>query len=299
MGVTSVLPASLGEALAAALGSPVMAARSLAGGDINQAFAVTLADEREVFVKTNANAPSGMFAAEARGLAWLAEARALAVPQVLAASPAGGGGPEFLVLELLRQAKGRPVVDFDDQLGRGLAALHRSGAPSFGLDHDNFIGRLPQANGPVATSTWAEFYRTRRLEPQLRQAVNRGLASAGMRRGFEKLFARLPALVGPEEAPSRLHGDLWGGNLMRDERGLPCLIDPAVYGGHREVDLAMMHLFGGFAGRVFAAYEETWPLGDGARERVALYQLYPLMVHVNLFGGGYGGQVEAALKSLV
>jgi fructosamine-3-kinase len=199
----AVLPASLGEALTRALGSPVTAARSLAGGDINQAFGISLVDGREVFVKTNAHAPAGMFAAEARGLAWLAAARAMRVPEVLAFSPDGGGGPAFLVLELLRPERGRPVADFDDRLGRGLAALHRSGAPSFGLDHDNFIGRLPQANGPVATSTWAEFYRTRRLEPQLRLAVDRGLAPAGMRRGFEKLFSQLPALVGRSALPDR------------------------------------------------------------------------------------------------
>jgi len=299
--MAAVLPASLGEALAnalaKALGSPVAAARSLAGGDINQAYSVTLGDGRDVFVKTNAHAPHGMFAAEARGLGWLAAAKALAVPEVLAASADGDGGPSFLVLELLRQAKGRPVADFDERLGRGLAALHRSGAPSFGLDHDNFIGRLPQANGPV--ETWAAFYRTRRLEPQLRRAVDRGLGTTGMRRGFEKLFGQLPSLVGPEEPPSRLHGDLWGGNLMRDDRGFPCLIDPAVYGGHREIDLGMMHLFGGFGSRVFASYEEAWPLGDGAEERIGLYQLYPLMVHVNLFGGGDAGQVEAALNRLV
>ena len=116
-----------------------------------------------------------------------------------------------------------------------------------------------------------------------------------MRRGFERLFARLGELVGPEEPPSRLHGDLWGGNLHTDDAGAPCLIDPAVYGGHREVDLAMMRLFGGFGERVFSAYSEAFPLAPGSRERVALYQLYPLMVHVNLFGGGYGGSVERIL----
>jgi fructosamine-3-kinase len=120
-----------------------------------------------------------------------------------------------------------------------------------------------------------------------------------MRRDFERLLAQLEDLCGPAEAPARLHGDLWGGNLMTDDLGEPCLIDPAVYGGHREIDLAMMKLFGGFGSRVFAAYKEAWPLADGYRERVALYQLYPLMVHVNLFGGGYVGQVEALLGQLV
>jgi fructosamine-3-kinase len=234
-----------------------------------------------------------MFAAEARGLGWLAEAGALRIPRVVVVSRPEDAA-QFLVLELLES--GRPARDFDERLGQGLAALHRFGAPGFGLDHDNFIGRLPQSNATAAT--WVEFYRTRRLEAQLRMAVDGGHATDRMRRGFERLFAELPDLVGPAEPPARLHGDLWGGNLLCDDAGAPCLIDPAVYGGHREIDLAMMRLFGGFGARVFAAYEEAWPLPDGSAERVALYQLYPLMVHVNLFGGGYVGSVESALSRL-
>ena len=128
-------------------------------------------------------------------------------------------------------------------------------------------------------------------------AVDGGARVDRMRRGFERLFAALDDLVGPAEPPARLHGDLWGGNLLCDDTGAPCLIDPAVYGGHREVDLAMMRLFGGFGARVFAAYEEAWPLAGGSAERVAMYQLYPLMVHVNLFGGGYVGSVESTLST--
>ncbi|HVY38435.1 MAG TPA: fructosamine kinase family protein [Polyangia bacterium] len=288
------MEAGLRGALAAALGSEVADARSLAGGDINQAYEIRLGDGRRLFAKTNPRSPRGMFAAEARGLAWLAEAGALRVPAVVAVSEPGAAA-QFLVLELVET--GRPARDFDERLGQGLAALHRFGAPAFGLDHDNFVGRLPQSNAPEAT--WGAFYRTRRLEPQLRQAVDAGLASPRLRQGFQRLFAALDGLVGPAEPPSRLHGDLWGGNLLCDADGAPCLIDPAVYGGHREVDLAMMRLFGGFGARVFAAYEEAWPLADGAAQRIPLYQLYPLMVHVNLFGGGYVGSVEAALARLI
>jgi fructosamine-3-kinase len=202
---------------------------------------------------------------------------------------------EYLVLEYLDP--GRPTGDFDERVGRGLAALHRAGPERFGLDHDNFIGRLPQSNTPC--DDWAEFYQSRRLEPQLRMASDRGLADTAMRRDFDRLFARLTERVGPKEPPARLHGDLWGGNLHRDGHGEPVLIDPAVYGGHREVDLAMMRLFGGFSARVFAAYAEAWPLAAGHEERVSLYQLYPLLVHVNLFGGGYVGSVKRALRGHV
>lgn len=276
------------QAVGEALGSKIRDRRPLSGGDINQAYAVTLDDGRSCFVKTNRLPPPGMFPAEARGLAWLAAAGALRVPAVIAVDEA------FLILELLQPGpRGR---SFDEELGRGLAALHRAGAPGFGLDHDNYIGRLPQSNRPAAT--WSELYRRERLEPQVRRAAAAGLIAPPLAKTFERLYGRLSDLVGTDEPPARLHGDLWGGNLMGDERGAPCLIDPAVYGGHREVDLAMMRLFGGFGPRVFAAYEEAYPLLPGHAERVPLYQLYPLLVHVNLFGGSYVGAVAAAISGL-
>jgi fructosamine-3-kinase len=278
-----------------ALHGEVASIRPLGGGDINEAYRVDLADDRRVFVKVNARAPRGMFEAEARGLGWLAEAGALRIPKVLAVSDPDGAGAAFLALEYLEPGPRR--ADFDEVLGRGLAALHRSGAPAFGLDHANFIGLLPQDNTPAAD--WPAFYRDRRLATQLRLAETRGLATQRMRAGMGKLFDRMEALAGPPEPPARLHGDLWGGNLHADERGTPCLIDPAVYGGHREMDLAMMRLFGGFGETVFRAYDEHWPLADAWEERIPLYQLYPLMVHVNLFGGSYVGSVERALSRLV
>ena len=284
--------AAVRDAVGRALGSEVSDARALGGGDINEAFAVELADGRRVFVKANDGAPRTMFPAEARGLAWLAEPGALRVPEVLAMSEIDGDEPPFLALEMIEPGR-RRVADFDEILGRGLASLHRHGADGFGLDHDNFIGSLPQTN--AAEEDWPAFYRRRRLEPMLRRAADGGLATSGMRRGFEELFGRLETVVGDPEPPARLHGDLWGGNLHVDEEGRPCLIDPAVYGGHREVDLAMMQLFGGFGSRVFDAYDEAWPLGSGWRERIPLYQLYPLLVHVNLFGGGYVDSVERSL----
>jgi len=283
------LDLALAGEVEAELGAAVEGTRALSGGDINQAYAVRLSDGRQLFVKTNRHAPAGMFPAEARGLGFLAEARAVRVPGVIAATE------RFLALELV--PPGRPTRTFDEELGRALAALHRTAPPGFGLDHDNFIGRLPQANHPA--ERWADFYRRQRLEPQLRLAADAGLAPPALRRSFGRLLGRLDDLVGPEEPPARLHGDLWGGNLMCDDRGAPCLIDPAVYGGHREVDLAMMRLFGGFGARVFAAYEEAFPLQPGHAERVRLYQIYPLLVHVNLFGGSYVSSVESAVAAIV
>ncbi|MCB9596400.1 MAG: fructosamine kinase family protein [Sandaracinaceae bacterium] len=271
----------------AALGA-VTSQSPLTGGDINRATRVQLADGRAAFVKTHPSPPPTMYEREAEGLAWLGEAGALRVPEVL------GFSPRFLALELI--LPGAPARDHDAELGRGLAALHAFGAPRFGHLRDNFIGDLPQDNG--AEEDWPTFYVRRRLEPQLRRAVDAGRASSAMQRGLQSLFARITERVGPAEPPSRLHGDLWGGNAHVATDGAPVLIDPAAYGGHREMDLAMMRLFGGFSQRVFDAYAEAWPLAPGAAERVPLYQLYPLMVHVNLFGGSYVGSVERALREI-
>ena len=287
-----MIAAALRARVEAELGQPIVAAVRVAGGDINDALELRLGDGQSVFLKTNAQAPLAMFAAEARGLEFLEQAQALRIPKRLGVSSAQVG-PSFLLLEFIRSRA--PRAGFDEELGRGLAGLHRAGAPGFGLAEPNFIGRLPQSNREHPT--WAEFYRCERLEPQLRLAVDDGRAPSALARDFEGLFRRLPELVGAPEPPARLHGDLWGGNLHVDENGAPCLIDPAAYGGHREMDLAMMRLFGGFGPRVFAAYAEAFPLAPGHRERVALCQLYPLLVHVNLFGGGYVESVRRTLSA--
>lgn len=283
---------ALRDVLEETLDSKVTRTSALGGGSINEAAEVSLADGRRVFVKTHAHPPPGMFSAEARGLRWLDEARAVRVPRVLSVSDTG---PAYLALEMISPSRRRG--DFDETLGRALAALHAFGAPSFGLDHDNFIGSLNQSN--ATAPDWPTFYWASRLEPQLRRAVDRGLIGASLRSQLGSLGRTLPELVGPAERPARLHGDLWGGNLHVDETGAPCLIDPAVYGGHREMDLAMMRLFGGFGPRVFAAYAEAMPLAPGAAGRVSLYQLYPLLVHVNLFGASYVGSVSRAVAEYV
>jgi fructosamine-3-kinase len=282
----------LTDAVSVALGSAVVSATRAHGGDINDAYDVILADGRRVFVKTNARADRRLFACEARGLDWLREPNAIRVPRVLAVSQHENETP-FLVLE--RIAPATPARDFDVLLGQRLAHLHRAGATRFGFDEANFIADLPQDNTPC--DTWPAFYVARRLQPRLRAAIDSGQAPASWSRDFDRLFARMPELTGPPEPPARLHGDLWAGNVLADEQGAPCVIDPAVYGGHREVDLAMLRLFGGAGPRCFAAYDETWPLAPGHPDRVRLYQLYPLLVHVNLFGGSYVHSVESALRA--
>lgn len=267
------LRARLGEVL-----GRIETVRALLGRDINDAYAVEAGGET-LFVKTRADAPSDMYEVEARGLRFL-EAGALRVPRVVAVDPA------FLVLEYLPPTSSS--ADFDEVLGRGLAALHQASPAGFGLDHDNYVGSLPQRNTPCAT--WAEFYWERRLRP-----LSRELPSA-LRHRFDSLAEILPECVGPAEPPARLHGDLWGGNVHR--AGEPVLIDPAVYGGHREIDLAMMRLFGGFSARVFAAYDEAHPLAHEHERRVPLYQLYPLLVHVGIFGASYLPAVSRALDEL-
>ena len=278
------------DALAAAAGAGVERAEAVAGGDVNRALRAELDDGRTVFVKHRDGAPAGMYRAEADGLRWLAEAEAIRTPEVVAV--ADDAEPRLLALEWIdRGARG---AGHDEALGRGLAALHAAGAPCFGLAGDNFIADIPQPNEPLPT--WAAFHAERRVLHLGRRAVDAGLLPPGAGEKLERLAARMHELCGPEEPPARLHGDLWSGNAIVDRAGSPVLVDPAVYGGHREVDLAMMRLFGGFSERVFAAYDEAFPLAPGHEERVALHQLTPLLVHVLLFGGGYVRQAMRAVE---
>ncbi len=244
-----------------------------------------------IFVKHHpGGAPPGSFAVEASGLRWLAEAGALRTPAVIAAGDAPG--PGFLALEWIDDAVSvaSATTAGAEGFGRALAALHGYGAPSFGLHEDNLIGGLPQDNTPAPS--WAEFYADRRLEPLARLAVSRGRLATGFLTRLERLRPLLGELCGPPEPPARLHGDLWNGNAMIDAHGAPVVIDPAVHGGHREIDLAMMRLFGGFPEATFAAYAEVHPLCEGHERRVELFQLAPILVHVCLFGGGYARSAE-------
>lgn len=274
------------DELAVALGAQVRAARPVAGGDINEAFHVELSDGRAVFLKTHAAPPPGMFAAEARGLAWL-EGGALQVPAVLAVAES------WLALEWLELRP--PGAGVAAQLGRELAALHQRGAPGHGLDHDNYLATLPQHNtavSPQRAAEWPTFFVERRLRPLAALARQRG-AVPELGGQLDQLLRR-DDWFGPVEVPARLHGDLWWGNVAA-ARGRPVVFDPACYGGHREVDLAMLAWAGGLPEALVAAYHEVWPLAPGWRARLALWQLLPLLSHAALFGGGYGAQATRRL----
>ena len=265
-------------------------ARRVGGGDINEAWRVTLADGGTAFVKTRADAGPGEYAAEAEGLVWLAEPGALRTPRVIEV------GEDYLALEWIEP--GRLGTSGAEELGRGLAATHAAGAASFGDPRLGYsgagtpsrFGSLRLSNEP--TADWPSFYAERRLRPLASIARERDALSDSGVRAVERVCERITELAGPAEPPARLHGDLWGGNVMADAEGRPWLIDPSAYGGHREIDLAMLRLFGAPSERVFAAYAEVIPLTDGWRDRVQLWQLLPLLVHAVLFGGSYQAAAE-------
>jgi fructosamine-3-kinase len=275
---------SLAAAVERATGRAVRAAARVGGGDINDGWRVELDGGDTAFVKTRADARPGEYAAEAAGLRWLGEPGALRVPEVL------GAGDDVLVLAWVQEgARGDTAA-----LGRGLAAVHAAGAPGFGGDGPLRLGAAELPNDPLGD--WAAFYAQRRLLPLAAQARDRGALSAAGVEAVERVAGRSGELAGPPEPPARLHGELWSGNVLWDTAGEPWLIDPAAYGGHREVDLAMLRLFGDPGPAFLAAYQEVHPLAAGHEERVELWQLLPLLVHAVLFGGGYGAAAERAAR---
>ena len=282
---------SIAEAAAGAIGAELESARRVAGGDINDAWLLELAGGTRAFVKSRAEATPGEYATEAAGLRWLGAIEdGLRVPEVLAEDDA------FLALAWIDEGRLDPAGE--EELGRGLARLHAAGAPAFGAPPPDapLEGlRLGAVVLPAATGDdWPSFYGEHRLAPLLRAAADRGALPHGGAAAIERVIERLPALAGPPAPPARLHGDLWGGNVLAGADGRPYLIDPAAYGGHREVDLAMLRLFGAPSPRTFAAYEEVHPLADGHERRVPLWQLFPLLVHAVLFGGSYGASAVRA-----
>lgn len=288
-----IIPDVVAREINAATGTRIVDAQSVGGGCISNTARLTLEDKREVFLKwgSEPDIERDMFVAEVAGLEALSAAGALRVPQVLQISDAGVDRYCWLLLEWLEP--GRLNAEGWGALGRGLAAVHGSRNDRFGWPHANFIGSLPQSNR--WQDDWPRFWCEQRILPQLQQAVDAGRLSASQGRGIEIVLERAAEIlqIGNDEGASLLHGDLWVGNVHGLANGAGALIDPSCYYGHREVDLAMAALFGGFDQRFFLTYEEAWPLQPGYEERRALYQLYYVLVHVNLFGGSY---VQSALS---
>jgi fructosamine-3-kinase len=257
--------------------------RPVGGGDICTAYRARTDDGRPVFAKTRSGAPPGFFTVEADRLDRLREAAAVPVPRVVAA------GPDGLVLEWVEP--GPPQRKAAAEFGRALAALHEQTAPAFGYDGDGFVGLLPLDNG--RDEAWPSFFVERRILPYV------GSLSADERRAVDALVERIDEVTGPAERPSLVHGDLWSGNLLWARSGAVHLVDAAaVHVGHPESDLAMLALFGApHLDEILAAYLSVRPLADGWRERVALHQLHPLLVHATMFGGGWGSRAAAAARA--
>ena len=286
----------LASTLTRSLGSAVVATRRVHGGDVAMAYAVDLADGRRVFAKTHPAAPPQFFSTEAAGLRWLRDGieadGPVVVPEVLAVSD---DAPNHLVLEWIDETGSARSGDprGDQRLGRGLAHLHAAGAPSFGREDRRTTGSRGLPNDPAPS--WPEFYAERRLLPLARLARDAAALPPAAIDGLGRVAARLAEFGGADEPPSRLHGDLWAGNRLVGVDSRHWLVDPAAHGGHREFDLAMMRLFGGFGRECFDAYQQTSPLAAGWEERVSLHQIAPLVVHAIKFGGGYVESASAAV----
>jgi fructosamine-3-kinase len=292
------------EILREALGEDALLRNAVpvGGGSINRTFRLTLTDGRTCFLKTHDDPPPGFFEAEAQGLRALAAATAgpaaLRVPEMLAVG--SSSSVPFLLLEAI--ATGPARAHSSETLGRGLAHLHQAGRGGrYGFEADNYLGLTPQPN--AWEEEWCTFWREHRLGHQMRLARRQGLSDPTLDRLADRLADRLDEWLkdrsAEDEPPCLIHGDLWGGNYLIDDRGDPVLIDPAVYYGRPEAELAMTRLFGGFDAHFYAAYREVQPLAPGSEERLAIYELYHLLNHLNLFGRGYRDRCLANLKRLV
>lgn len=274
----------------------VVSVRSVSGGDINDSYCIALSDGSRVFMKKNTSVGSSFFRAEADGLSAIASTRTAEVPQILAYGEEEDFG--FLIMKYIESD--RPRADYWETLGRQLARMHKAdtgvfvNGGRFGFYEDNFIGRNPQINTPC--SSWITFFRDFRLIPQARMV--KGYFDYADRKKMQMLLDHLDEYLVEPAFPSLLHGDLWSGNVMPGNDGSAWLIDPAVYVGHAEADLAMTELFGGFPAAFYYAYQEENPLQPGYEERRDIYNLYHLLNHTNLFGWGYFSEVKRILDKL-
>ena len=273
--------------------------RQVGGGDFAQSWCAEIAVAEEnssvpegafVFVKTHGNPPANHFSTEAWGLSWLKEGGSVSIPTVLGVSD----NPPYLALEWIEEGGVGGTGSSESDLGVTLAALHQCSCACYGREDGRTTGSLGLPNVPC--QTWAEFYSTQRLLPLALIASERGALSQTMIARIEQLASRLAEFAELDVPPSRLHGDLWAGNRLVDRSGVNWLIDPACHGGHREFDLSMMRLFGGYGQRCFTAYQEQFPLVAGWQDRVQLHQLAPLIVHAIKFGRSYIAPIDEALS---
>lgn len=286
-----MIPDSVQQQIQQLTDRKVTSVRRVSGGSINQAAKVTLADGDTCFLKWNTSADPHMFTVEETGLALLQSTDTdLRIPSVLVTGTTNDN-IGFLLQEFVKEGKAKP--NSASAFGRNLAQLHKKHHDKYGLDHDNYIGRLPQSN--TWYDSWVQFFIQERMGPQLKMATDSGKLGTNTVAQFESLYKKLPDIF-PDEPPSLLHGDLWGGNYFFDEGGRATIYDPAVYYGHREIELAFTHLFGGFPSNFYSSYEEEYPLQSGFTQRKDIYNLYPLLVHTNLFGGSYARQVKSIVR---
>jgi len=270
-------------------GQKVLSSKSIGGGCISKAEFLSFEDGSTCFMKTAHSAPD-VFEKEAKGLQELRKAGCIRVPDVLYFDQ------DCLLLEHIKQ--GRQSYDFFSIFGRQLARLHQYGALRFGFPQDNYLGSTPQINcaNQVEAKNWCDFYYNKRLLYQYKLAEEKGLIGPELKNGFILLEHRIEEILeGSEEKPALLHGDLWSGNFLCDSKSQPCLIDPAVYYGHREAELAMTRLFGGFDQNFYSSYQKTYPLPEGYDHRQNIYMLYHVLNHLNLFGNNYYGQAVKLL----
>jgi len=261
----------------------------VSGGSINLSARLD-SSVGNFFLKSNdAFRYPSMFEKEGRGLQLLQEQKIISVPEVILTDEAEG--QSYLILRFIESGKRK--INFWEEFGISLAKLHKVSSSKFGLEENNFIGSLIQSN--TQHSRWIDFFTEERISKQMQMALKSGILKQEDEKNLNKLFLKFESLI-PEEIPSLIHGDLWSGNYMTGISGEPCLIDPAVYYGHREMDLAMSHLFGGFETVFYESYHSEFPLSPGFEERIDIHNLYPLLVHVNLFGGGYVSQVRSIIK---
>jgi fructosamine-3-kinase len=259
------------------------------GGSINHTYRIT-AGKETFFCKINELAAlPGLFETERQGLELLAQQQVIRIPQVIASGQ--NGGRQVLILEWI--SPGLQTDAFWTRFGEQLAALHHIQGKQFGLNTDNYMGSLPQSNQPA--DNWTDFFIQQRLQPQVKLAVNRQLLEPALVQQFEKLYQQLSNLFAPEPV-ALLHGDLWSGNFLGDASENPVLIDPAVYYGHRSIDMAMTTLFGGFDNLFYESYNYHYPLPVNYRQQWEVCNLYPLLIHLNLFGKSYLADIVHTIR---